>query len=74
MHGPEFVETIYKYKVRLGLQNFVLASGLDTVVRMAVIVAPPFVRPAGIAGGFRRFGGGGGGADLRCGGACCTWS
>jgi hypothetical protein len=63
------------------------ASGLPTptVVRIVVIVAPPFVvvvvrpAPTGIAGGFLRFGGGGGGADLRCcccpvcACACCTW-
>jgi hypothetical protein len=64
--------TIYKYIHEGAPQNFVFASGLDTALdRIVVIVAPPLVRVAGIAGGFRRFGGGGG-ADLRWGAGGCT--
>lgn len=38
----------------------VLDKGLVADVLMAVMVAPPSVRSTGIAGGFRRLGGGGG--------------
>jgi hypothetical protein len=72
-----FCECVNFYSLKGRIEYYVFgglvkpfANGLVAEVRIVWKVAPPFVCATGIAGGFRRFGGGG--ADRRCGAAMGT--